>query len=146
MFCEGLKNLDLRNWIELDETYLIKYHLKKHLFLEHRKEVLQVLPGCEEGLFEALALLVDFLIKRYPMMFSLVDEHTIENLVTGDIWDIDPNAATWEKYHPLEVMGLLATDDFFILQTDPYTSITTLRAGGVCFPGQYHPSSYLSAY
>lgn len=67
-------------------------------------------------------------------MFRLRDSHVIENLVTGDVWDLRPNATTWEKHHPLEVMGLLATEDFFLLYNGD-DGQTTLKAAGVCFPG-----------
>lgn len=128
--------MDVENWIDLDETYLQKYTLKKELYQQHRDDVLQVLPGCEDGLFEALHLLKEILVRRYPFMFQLRNPHTIENLVTGDVWDLRREAPTWEKYHPLEVMGLLATEDFFLLYNDLATGTTTLRAAGVCFPGR----------
>ncbi|KAL4954552.1 hypothetical protein BDW69DRAFT_183445 [Aspergillus filifer] len=132
----GIKNTTLENWIELDNTYLTKYNLKKKLFTENRDKVLACLPGCNEGLFEGLDLLKETLIRRYPSMFRLKDENKdmIENLVTRDIWDLSRGASTWEKYHPLEVMSLLATEDFFILYTDEKTGETSLRGAGVCFP------------
>lgn len=133
----GLKQTDVENWIELDETYLRKYTLKKELYQHRRDDVLQVLPGCEDGLFEALHLLKETLVRRYPSMFRLQNTHTIENLVTGDVWDLRREAPTWEKYHPLEVMGLLATEDFFLLYNDLATGTTTLRAAGVCIPGRF---------
>lgn len=133
----GIKNLDLQHWIELDDTYMSKYLLKKRLFKEHRDEVLHYLPGCEDAIFEALELLKNFLICRFPTMFTAVDSHKIKNLVTGDVWDVARDSKTWETYHPLEVMSLLSTEDFYILQTDPETSLTTLRAGATCFPGSF---------
>ncbi|KAL4792626.1 hypothetical protein BDV19DRAFT_391930 [Aspergillus venezuelensis] len=147
----GIKNTTLESWIELDNTYLTKYHLKKKLFNENRDEVLAYLPGIDEGLFEGLDLLKETLVKRYPSMFRLRDDKRdiIENLVTGDIWDLNPRASTWEKYHPFEVMSLLATEDFFILYTDEKTGETSLRGAGVCFPGMFastnspiHPLPY----
>ena len=94
------------------------------------------LPGCDDGLFEALELLKETLIRRYPTMFRLQEPHVIKNTVTGDVWDLRPEASTWEKYHPLEVMGLLATEDFFLLQNDVETGETMLKAAGSCFPGK----------
>ncbi|KAL2670022.1 hypothetical protein Neosp_014901 [[Neocosmospora] mangrovei] len=133
----GLKQTDVENWIELDETYLEKYHLKKRLYRENRDEVLAYLPGCDDGLFEALELVKNTLIRRYPTMFRLQGPHILENLVTGDVWDLRPEAVTWKTHHPLEVMGLLATEDFFLLYNDPKTGQTKLRAGGVCFPAGF---------
>ncbi|KAL4879322.1 hypothetical protein BJY04DRAFT_220177 [Aspergillus karnatakaensis] len=130
----GLKPANVENWIEIDNTYLDKYNLKRKLFHQHRSEVLQVLPGCDDGLFEALDLLKETLIRRYPTMFTLANKHTITNLVTGDIWDLSRGAETWKTHHPLEVMSLLRTEDFFLLYSDPETGTTTLKAAGVCFP------------
>ncbi|KAL4966450.1 heme-dependent oxidative N-demethylase family protein [Aspergillus stella-maris] len=132
----GIKNTTLENWIELDNTYLTKHHLKKKLFTQNRTEVLAHLPGIDEGLFEGLDLLKETLVRRYPSMFRLQngEKDIIENLVTGDIWDLNPEASTWEKYHPFEVMSLLATEDFFILYADEKTGETSLRGAGVCFP------------
>ncbi|KAF9894231.1 hypothetical protein FE257_007733 [Aspergillus nanangensis] len=131
----GLKNANITNWIEVDNTYLPKYRLKKRLFADSdfRPEVLQVLPGCDEEAFEALELLKDVLLRQYPSMFQLVDSHRLENKVTGDVWDLRREAETWKSFHPLEVMSLLATEDFFLLKTDE-EGVTTLRAGAVCFP------------
>ncbi|KAL1957363.1 hypothetical protein VTO42DRAFT_6043 [Malbranchea cinnamomea] len=130
----GLKKVNVEDWIELDKTYLDKYRLKQDLFRERRDDVLQILPGCDDAAFEALDLLVDVLPRRYPTMFRRLEPSKIENLVTGDVWDVRRESPIWEKYHPLEVMSLLATEDFFILQTDGETATTTLRAGCVCFP------------
>lgn len=61
----------------------------------------------------------------------------INNLVTGDKWDLRRDAATWKEYHPLQVMGLLSTEDWFIMQPDEKdSSVTRLRAGANCFPGK----------
>ncbi|CAG9982988.1 unnamed protein product [Clonostachys byssicola] len=133
----GLKQTDVEHWIDLDETYLDKYKLKKKLYREHREEVLAVLPGCDDGAFEALELLKNTLVRRYPTMFRLREAWIIENLVTGEVWDLRRDASTWEKYHPLEVMGLLSTEDFFLLYVDDVSGETTLRAGAVCFPAGF---------
>jgi hypothetical protein len=131
-----LKTLTYSDWIEVDDTYLQKYQLKKKLYQNHRQEVLQVLPGCEEGIFESMHLLKDILVQRYPAMFRLRNRDTIENLVTGDVWNLDRHAETWKDRHPLEIMGLLATEDFFLLRTDPSTGTSTLNAATSCFPGE----------
>lgn len=135
----GLKNATIENWIEIDDTYLDKYTLKKQLYTEHRNEVLAVLPGCDDASFEALNLLTQVLIRRYPTIFRFLDPDHLENLVTGDVWDLRPESSIWEKHHPLEVMGLLASDDFFLLYNDPSSGETKLKAGGACFPGMMIP-------
>ena len=113
-----------------------KYLLKKKLYREHRDQVLCCRPGMDTALHEALQLLKETLIRKYPSMFRLRTPQAIENLVTGDVWDLAPDADTWEKHHPLEVMGLLSTEDFFLLETDDEGQ-TTLKAAGVCFPAGF---------
>ncbi|KAK5172376.1 uncharacterized protein LTR77_004015 [Saxophila tyrrhenica] len=142
----GLQKTDLERWIEIDKSYLQKYQIKKSLIHTHRDEVTCASPECKGPAHEALLLLVDVLTQRYPSMFVKPNGHSIKNLVTGDMWDLKPSSTNWEKYHPLEVMGLLATDDFFILENDPTTGVTALKGGCVCFPGKRicEPHLYLS--
>ncbi|KAF2647687.1 hypothetical protein K491DRAFT_709108 [Lophiostoma macrostomum CBS 122681] len=129
----GLKRMDVEDWIEIDKTYMERYRLKKDLFENHREDVMQIQDGVEDAAFEALELLINVLPKRYPTMFKKIDGTTIQNLVTGDTWDTARGASTWEKYHPMQVMSLLATEDFFIMHTDD-EGRSSLKAGVVCFP------------
>lgn len=110
--------------------------LKRELFEKQRDIVTQVLPGCEEVAFESLYLLAEYLPRRYPTMFQWTEKRTLENLVTKETWDLSRNAPTWDRYHPLEVMSLLAPEDFVIMQTNPATGVSSLKAGAVCFPGK----------
>ena len=130
----GIKNVQVEDWIELDKTYLERHALKRDLFAHQREQTTQILPGCEDAAFEALYLLAELLPRRFPTMFRSEKEDVIENLVTGETWNIARDASTWDKYHPLEVMGLLSTEDFFLLTTDE-EGVSSLRAGAVCFPG-----------
>ena len=128
--------MDVEDWIEIDKTYMERCNMKRNLFKNHREDVMQIQEGVEEAAFEALELLINVLPKRYPTMFKKIDETKIENLVTGDIWDTARGTPTWEKYHPMQVMSLLATEDFFIMQTDA-EGRSSLKAGVVCFPGMF---------
>jgi hypothetical protein len=130
----GLKQMDVKDWLEIDETYLERYRLKKQLFESNRDDIIQILDGVEGAAFEGLELLVDYLSRRYPSIFRMISRSVIENVITGDIWDVDRSSSVWEKFHPLQVMSLLATEDFLIMQTDAEGK-SSLRAGVVCFPG-----------
>ncbi|KAI5852469.1 alpha-1,2-mannosyltransferase [Morchella snyderi] len=132
----GLKPLSAEDWIELDKTYLDRLAYKRHLFSRERSETIQSLPGSEDASYESLEMLVDFLPKRYPGMFEKT-ERGIINLVTGEDWDLRRGSKVWkEKTHPLEVMGLLSTEDWVIMQKDTQGGGDEyhLRAGAVCFP------------
>lgn len=124
------------SWIELDKTYLSRLNYKRQLFSEHRGETVVFLPGAEDASFEALGMLVDFLPKRYPAMFEKTS-NGIKNLVTGEDWDLRRSSEIWTegKMHPLEVMSLLSTEDWVVMQKDPEGGDEYhLRAGAVCFP------------
>ena len=113
-----------------------RYQYKLQLFSKHPEETICILPGAEKAAHEALGYLVDFLPRRYPSMFARTD-HGIHNLVTGDTWDIRTESEVWKTHHPLQVMGLLTTEDWFIMQTDEDGETTRLRAGANCFPGEF---------
>ncbi|KAI6081277.1 hypothetical protein F4821DRAFT_249678 [Hypoxylon rubiginosum] len=129
----GLKKTCLDDWVEIDSEYLERYQYKRQLFSQHPDDTIQHLPGTMDACFEALEYLVDFLPRRYPSMFTKT-EVGIRNLVTGDDWDLRRGCSTWESYHPLQVMGLLTTEDWFVMQTDNDGKTTRLTAGANCFP------------
>ena len=123
-------------WTEIDMKYLDRMKYKQWLFANHREDVLQAFPDTLEPSFEALYLLIEFLSCRYPMMFRRT-EAGILNLVTSEVWDLRRTSKTWESRHPLEIMSLLTTEDWFIMQPNESDGNTYyLRAGAVCFPGE----------
>ncbi|KAL2421124.1 hypothetical protein ABEF91_008340 [Exophiala dermatitidis] len=128
----GVKKTSLDDWVEIDNQYLDRYRYKRILFAEHPEETLAARPGSEEASFEALELLVDHLVHRYPSMFEKVPGG-IRNLVVNETWDLRRDSDTWKSYHPLQVMGLLTTEDWFILQNEE-DGQTRLKAGANCFP------------
>ena len=119
----------------MDHNYLSRYKYKCELFAKHPTDTIRHLPGSEEPSFEALYYLADYLPRRYPSMFQKTNIG-IKNLVTGDDWDLRRDSVTWQSHHPLQVMGLLSTEDWFIMQTDTDGQTTRLKAGAVCFPGR----------
>ncbi|KAF7539702.1 hypothetical protein G7054_g1951 [Neopestalotiopsis clavispora] len=129
----GLQKTQLNDWVEIDKEYLSRYQYKRELFAKHHAETIQYKPGSFEPSFEALGYLADFLPRRYPTMFRRTVVG-IDNLVTGDSWDLRYESKIWETHHPLQIMGLLSTEDWFVLQTDPDQQTTRLTAGANCFP------------
>lgn len=126
-------------WVELDNTYLSKLNYKRELFSQQRVETVASLPGSEDASFEALEMLADFLPRRYPSMFAKAPQG-IKNLVTGEDWNLQRSSKVWtdKKMHPLEVMSLLTTDDWVVMQKSPEGGDEYhLRAGAVCFPCKY---------
>lgn len=124
------------SWIELDKTYLSRLDYKRQLFSQHRDETVAFLQGSEEASFEALGMLVDFLPRRYPSMFEGT-LHGVKNLATGEDFDLRKSSKIWveKRMHPLEVMSLLSTEDWVVMQKNPEGGDEYhLRAGAVCFP------------
>jgi hypothetical protein len=130
----GIQKTKLDDWVEIDKNYLSRYQYKRQLFKQYPVDTVQYLPGSWEPAYEALSYLVDFLPRRYPSMFTKT-EVGIKNLVTGDDWDVREESEVWGSHHPLQVMGLLSTEDWFIMQTDNDGETTRLNAGANCFPG-----------
>lgn len=52
----GLNFLDLKDWLERDETFVAQTNLRKSLIRDRRDEVLAVLPGNEDACFELFEL------------------------------------------------------------------------------------------
>ncbi|CAK7238477.1 hypothetical protein SEUCBS140593_010728 [Sporothrix eucalyptigena] len=130
----GIQKSALDDWVEIDKTYLARYNYKRYLYATHLEETIAFLPCSVEPAHEALTYLVDFLPRRYPAMFEATAVG-IRNKVTGDDWDLRCDSATWDAYTPLQVMGLLTTEDWFIMRTDDDDNKTTrLVAGANCFP------------
>ncbi|KAH7024765.1 uncharacterized protein B0I36DRAFT_366680 [Microdochium trichocladiopsis] len=129
----GIQKTQLDDWVEIDKQYLERYKYKRDLYAKHPDDTICFRPDSHEAAFEALAYLADFLPRRYPSMF-VKTANGISNLVTGDDWDLRRDADTWKSHHPLQVMGLLSTEDWFIMQTDEDQETMRLVAGANCFP------------
>jgi dimethylamine monooxygenase subunit A len=142
----GIKRTYLKDWCEIDETYRARYDYKTQLYRDHPEDTICCASGSDEPCYEALYALAEYLPRRYPSMFLKTAEG-IQNLVTGDDWDLRRGADTWSTYHPLQVMGLLSTEDWFVLQktgTDVDATVPSssaklgntyrLTAGANCFP------------
>lgn len=132
----AIQRVNLDDWVEIDHEYLSRYQYKRILFRDHAPDTICNKPGSEEACFEALYYVADFLPQRYPTMFTKTAAG-IKNLVTGDDWDLRRTSTTWDDYTPLQVVALLTTEDWFVLQTDDDGQTTRLTAGASCFPGTF---------
>ncbi|KAF7951741.1 hypothetical protein EAE96_007040 [Botrytis aclada] len=110
----GLKRLDKSNWLTIDSTYLPEHELRASLLETHGPCVLQVLPPAIPATYELLEMVIEFLLDRYPDDFSLVDENTILNKLTGEQSIIGSKCK-----NPLETAARLCMEDFNLLLQDP---------------------------
>ncbi|TGO58305.1 hypothetical protein BOTNAR_0183g00150 [Botryotinia narcissicola] len=110
----GLKRLDKSNWLTIDSTYLPEHELRASLLETHGPCVLQVLPPADPATHELLKMVIEFLLDRYPNDFSLVDDNTILNKLTGEQSIIGSKCK-----NPLETAARLCMEDFNLLLQDP---------------------------
>jgi dimethylamine monooxygenase subunit A len=65
-FAIGLKPLDLKEWIEVDDKFDIYLAEKKRLYTEQWSNVYAAVPGMDEAEQEVLDLLIEHLSNRHP--------------------------------------------------------------------------------
>jgi hypothetical protein len=122
----GLKPLDLKDWIEIDETFSASLFQKTALFQERYSEVFGALPGSEAAQQEVLELLLKYLPQRFPDVYHLQADR-LTNLQTQQVWQISDFAAC-----PLALAGQLVQEDLCLMQFRQLDYV--LAAGAVCFP------------
>jgi hypothetical protein len=125
----GLKALDLREWIEIDEHFEGQLAERRRLLDQRRGEVLGALPESAAGQAEVLELLLDHLPERFPEHYRRANGE-LANLVTGERFDL----AAWREA-PLELAGRLVQEDLCLLQRGG--PAYRLVAGVLCFPSHW---------
>lgn len=121
--------LDLNHWLDMDKWYIRYIEEKKRIFKEHGEDCCDWLPESEEACNELLTTVVNHLLARYPDCFKKTREG-IHNLITGEKLDLRAPL----KRHPLEYIGKLAKEDFYVVQQRA-DGLHYLVAAAVPFPG-----------
>lgn len=107
----GLKKLDPNNWLTFDSEWEAEHRQKlEWVNGKMRDEVVRILPGADDSCEELLQIVVAYITKRFPCMFQL-EGNDIHIVPTGERYRIK---APYER-RPMELVGLLAMDDFYIL-------------------------------
>jgi hypothetical protein len=125
----GLKALDLREWIEIDEHFPDQLAERRRLLEQRREEVLGALPESAAGQAEVLELLLDHVPRRFPAHYRRTAGE-LANLVTGERFDL----AAWCEA-PLELAGRLVQEDLCLMQRGG--PAYRLVAGVLCFPSHW---------
>ena len=117
----GLRKLDEKNWLTIDEEYLPEHRLRAELLSGSRNKVIQCLHGSEAACVETLEFVVGFLTKTWPDIFELFGEadrdgndggrYFVRNKRTEEVFQI---VAPYEVA-PLEIVARLAMEDFNVL-------------------------------
>lgn len=124
----GLRPLDLENWIEVD------HHLPRYLSEKHR--LLNTIPdnvwagdiSSEAAQREAMNLLVNHLVERFPDTYSRSGDHiAINNVGSVDLEDVSKP--------PLLIAALLVQEDLVLMRKT--AEGWRLVAASVCFPSSW---------
>jgi dimethylamine monooxygenase subunit A len=122
----GLKSLDLKEWVEIDEHWETTLARKKQLLKEHHDVCLQALAPCESGAFELHQLLAEHLSQHFP------DKYVWQNnqmTVLGESYSA-PQTFT----EALEQIALWTQEDWAILSAKPPV---VLEGACICFPSRW---------
>lgn len=122
----GLKALNLQDWIEIDEHFSDELALKEKLLKKQYSDVFASLPESQSSQKEVLDLLLNHLLEQFPQHYRQ-QATKIENISTGQIWDITDFEAV-----PLDLAGRLVQEDLLLMQPSPEGYI--LAAASLCFP------------
>lgn len=110
-------------WIELEKTYFERMRERRDIYRRHGHLVLQYLPGSELACKELMEMSVQFLCARYPMYFSMSEDHTVlRNRLLGTETDL-------EVVNPLHVLFENIPEDFTVMIREPKDGFYYFRAG-----------------
>lgn len=139
----AIQNLPFNEWIALDQNYKDRMELKKEVIQRVGAEVMNCLPPGYDGCVEHLEMLVEYLPRRYPTVYTMsADKKKITNTVTDESFDLRPENfnktdATNTK-HPLYIAGRLIEDDISILTIPSGSDEYVLQAALFGFPAGFH--------
>ena len=122
----GLKALNLQEWIEINEHFVNDLRLKDKLLKKQYSDVFASLPNSQLSQKEVLDLLLNYLLEQFPQYYRQQGK-TIENISTGQVWDVTDFEAA-----PLDLAGRLVQEDLLLMQ--PSSEGYILAAASVCFP------------
>lgn len=111
----GLRRLDERNWLTVDNNYISEHLIRGDLFHNQRGKVFSCLPEAKEACEDALQAVAEFLPQRYPLMFEMTRQSsgpTIHNKKTGDKFVVGGLNIEME---PLEIAARLAMEDLSVI-------------------------------
>jgi len=111
----GVRELDLRDWIELGPDADAAIAAKPRLNAEHRSTVFAALDGVEGEAQQVAATLLDHLRRRWPDRYAEAD--------------LDPTL------HPLDAAARLVPEDLVLMVERDGRLV--FGAGSVCFPNRW---------
>jgi hypothetical protein len=115
-------------WFEFDDRYPAEMAEKRRLLASVPADVFAVTPESDDARGEALAVIVAALTTYHPDWFSRDTTVTLQNHLTGEIWDT-------RSCDPLELAGRLVQEDLCLIQNGGAGPMFT--AASLCFPSRW---------
>jgi len=125
----GLTAEKFSGLIELDATYPAQMAERRRLLAERAADVVAALQGAETACAELLALLQEFLPRRFPEFFAR-GENGFENRLTGECVTEDARGKRC-----LALAARLVPEDFCLLRVTDEGPV--LIAAALCFPARW---------
>ncbi|KAK7924255.1 hypothetical protein PG985_006309 [Apiospora marii] len=134
--------------IIIDSNYLSRIQLRRELIRDHPHHVVGSLPCGADAVRETYAYVRDFLLARYPTLFSRDDDKGLfRNHVTGQSLPLElpPPAAGGggdeDAVATLKLLAEMVEDDLFLLRATPegHQCVALL----CCFPSGFDPAEKL---
>lgn len=129
--------LDMNHWLDMDKYYWRYIEEKKRIWMTYGKENIGWLPEGYEPSFELMQTVTDHMLKRYPLLFTLVEDRgevggkIVYNELTEETLDMTLPL----KEHPLLYVSKMAKEDFYVVMKNPEDGLHYLVAAAVPFPG-----------
>jgi hypothetical protein len=138
----AIQNLAFNDWILIDKNYPSRMELKKGIIADVGNQVIECFPPGFDSCVEFLELLVQYLPRRYPTIFTVSSDGTsVTNHVTGETLDLRPSnfntTDATSHNHPLYLCSRLTEDDISILIYDPAEDEYRLQAALFGFPAGF---------
>lgn len=128
--------LDINHWLDMDKYYWHYIEEKRRIWFKYGKENIDCLPEGEDASMELMETVVDHLLKRYPLLFTVLEDkkengRVIRNELTKEVLDMRLPL----KEPPLLYVTKLAKEDFYVVKKNPEDGKHYLVAAAVPFPG-----------
>lgn len=129
LFQIGLRQLDLKNWIEVDNSFDFQLAEKRRIQAEHGPRVFVAEEGAEDAQAEVLALIAGHLPARFPERYRKEGDR----LIVAGHPELDDLMAS--DLPPLKRASLLVQEDLILMRRG--VDGWRLAAGSLCFPSSW---------
>jgi hypothetical protein len=105
----GLKPIEKKRWLEIDDKFQTEISLKKDLLITQREEVLQSTSTSEESQIEMLGEILSYLKEFHNEKYEITKDHILVK-ATKDKYELSPS-----NLLPIELASLLIQEDLVLM-------------------------------